>query len=208
MDQGALGKIAGVLIAAFAVLGLGIGVMHFFTGTYNPGFASYPLIVKTHVALGAFYLFVGAFQFVPAIRRKWIGYHRAAGRVLAVAALFVGASAIFMGLVIPFSGVAEQIVMTVFGAFFLVSIVSAYRNVKQGNIAAHREWMIRAYAIGAGIVTMRLIFVPLLILFEVSSDEVAAQLSIISFTTAFVVHALVAEWWIRRTRPRAVAAAA
>lgn len=55
---------------------------------------------------------------------------------------------------------------------------------------------------------MRLIFIPLLIAAGDPSQELAATLSIVSFAAAFVIHALGAELWIRRTRRARPAAGA
>ncbi len=201
-----LAAFLGLLLIAFATLGIGAAVFHFMRPPYNEGFEHYPLIVKSHVVLGALYLFFGVFQFVPAIRNNWISYHRAAGRLLVAIALIIGVTALFMGLIIPFSGLPEQVVMGFFGTFFLISIITGFTHVRAGRIAMHREWMIRAYALGAAIVTMRLIFIPLLIINKVTSNEITALYSIGSFTVAFVIHALIAELWIRSTRsgsPRA-----
>ncbi len=61
--------------------------------------------------------------------------------------------------------------------------------------------MIRAFAIGLSIATMRLIFVPaLVIIVATPTDAQIAALSTSSFAAAFVLHASVAELWIRATR--------
>ena len=44
------------------------------------------------------------FQFVRRIRSRHLAYHRRTGRILVAIGLVVGATALFMGLVIPFSG--------------------------------------------------------------------------------------------------------
>jgi hypothetical protein len=62
--------------------------------------------------------------------------------------------------------------------------------------------MIRALAVGTSIATMRLVFVPALLLLGTPSNERARELSTPSFLIAFVLHAAVAEYWIRRTRRR------
>jgi len=71
---------------------------------------------------------------------------------------------------------------------------------RKRRFAEHREWMIRAMAVGTSISTMRLIFVPTLIAMG-ESEDVARWLSLTSFGIAFVIHSTVAELWIRSTRP-------
>ncbi len=189
-----------LLLIAFAILGVGSAVFHYLRPPYNEGFLRFPTIVNLHVVLGAAYLVFGVFQFAPFIRKRWPRYHRWAGRALLSAAVIIGGSALFMGLVIPFSGFPEQVVMGFFGVFFLLSVITGFVHARAKRFAEHREWMIRAYALGSAIVTMRLIFIPLLIINKVSSAEITALYSIGSFTVAFIVHALVAETWIRMTR--------
>jgi len=197
-----LGSVLGVLVFLYGLLGVGAAVFHFMRPPYNEAFGQYPLIVNLHVILGAVYLLIGAFQFSPIIRNRWINYHRWAGRFLAITALIVGSSAIFMGLIIPFSGVPEQVIMGVFGTYYIASTIVAFISVRAGRIAQHREWMIRAFAVGSAVVTMRLIFTPLLIINQVDSIEAAARYSIIAFSVAFIAHSLFAELWIRFTRAK------
>jgi hypothetical protein len=59
--------------------------------------------------------------------------------------------------------------------------------------------MIRALAIGTSIATMRLVFVPALLLLGEVTDERARWWSVVSFAVAFALHAAVAELWIRRS---------
>src|SRR4051794_22537501 len=57
-------------------------------------FAGFPLALIFHILGAATYAVVGAFQFVPRLRRG--SWHRRAGRVLAVAGLLVAGSALWM----------------------------------------------------------------------------------------------------------------
>lgn len=68
----------------------------------------------------------------------------------------------------------------------------------------HREWMIRAFAIGLSIATQRVIFIPALFIVADPTDGQIATLSGVAFMVAFVVHASVAEAWVRLTRKRGV----
>ena len=68
----------------------------------------------------------------------------------------------------------------------------------------HREWMIRAFALGLAVATMRLIFVPAIIVVADPTQSQLQALSAASFLVAFVMHASVAEAWIRLTRKRRV----
>jgi len=54
-------------------------------------FAGFPVPLMVHIVAASTYAVVGAFQFVPRFRRSHPGWHRGAGRVLAVAGLLVAA---------------------------------------------------------------------------------------------------------------------
>jgi hypothetical protein len=87
-----------------------------------------------------------------------------------------------------------------FALWFLFALGKGITHIRANRMALHREWMIRAFAIGLGIATMRLIFIPALIAAGEPDHQQIATLSIVSFTIAFVGHAIFAEVWIRRTR--------
>jgi hypothetical protein len=190
-----------IVVAGLAAFGVSAAVAHFLVEPYNSGFAEHPMITGTHVVLGALYLTFAPAQLIGRIRTQAIGYHRWAGRFLVPTGVLVGLSALFLGLVVPFSGHLERIVIGIFGGLFLISLVLGYVRVRQGRIGEHREWMLRAFAIGLSVATMRVLFIPaLMIAGDLSNDQIAL-LSVGSFTAAFLLHAAAAEWWIRRTRP-------
>lgn len=188
-----------ILVCFLAISGVGAVIYFLISGGANERFSEFPLIVNSHVLFGAFYLIMAPLQFSKTIRLKSIGFHRWSGRILVWVGLVAGASALFMGIVIPYSGTSEQLIIGFFGSLFLLSLILGYLNIRQKKIQQHREWMIRALAIGLSIATMRLIFVPILI-FSAPARESIEMWSIISFTIAFVLHSGFAEVWIRKTR--------
>jgi uncharacterized membrane protein len=193
-----------VVVGFLALIGIAASAAHYLQEPYNPGFLEYPTVVALHVVLGAFYLALAPFQFVRRIRSRHLGYHRWAGRVLVSIGLVVGATALFMGLVIPLSGWPERVVIGLFGSLFLIALLKGFVHIRAKRVALHREWMIRAFAIGLAIATMRLIFVPALLVVADPSYGQIATLSVASFTVAFVLHSSLAEIWIRLTRKSGV----
>jgi uncharacterized membrane protein len=196
-----------VVVALLALIGVGASATHYLQEPYNPGFLRYPSVVALHVVLGGVYLALAPFQFVRRIRSRYLSYHRWIGRTLVAIGLVVGGTALFMGLVIPFSGWPERVVIGLFGGLFLVALVKGFLHVRTGRVALHREWMIRTFAIGLSIATMRLIFIPALIVAADPTDGEIALYSVVSFAAAFVLHACVAELWIRATRGSGVSRA-
>src|SRR6266704_1423701 len=75
-------------------------------------------------------------------------------RVL-IASLIVGCSALAMSWKMSIGGANETAATTLYGAFFLIALARAYRYVRRREFVLHREWMIRAYAIGLAVATIR-----------------------------------------------------
>ncbi|MDA1371349.1 MAG: DUF2306 domain-containing protein [Proteobacteria bacterium] len=190
------------IVGFLALAGIGGAFFFLSTGGNNEGFAEFPTITNLHVIPGAVYLALAPFQFSSTIRDRNRSYHRWAGRLLSSIALVAGAGALFLGVIIPFSGLAEQIVTGFFGTVFLIATVKGFTCARAGNFTTHREWMMRAFAIALSIATMRLIFVPTLIIIGNPTREEAEFYSITSFTIAFILHSGFAEYWIRRTRTK------
>jgi uncharacterized membrane protein YozB (DUF420 family) len=185
-----------------ALLGIGLSVEHLLDSRpYNPGFARHPFVIRSHVVLGALYLALALPQLVPGIRRRRPSLHRAVGRIAAGAGVAAGLTALLVTALFPYSGPLAMLVVGPFAAWFLASLVCGFRAARRRDFAAHRAWMIRALAIGTSIATMRLIFVPAMLLLGAYGDESMLRwLSLASFAAAFALHAAVGEAWIRSTR--------
>jgi uncharacterized membrane protein len=114
-------------------------------------FGGFPLPLVAHIVGAIVFLVVGAFQLVPRFRRNHPGWHRRAGRVLAVAGLLVAGSALWMTLLYaakPGTGSLLYALRLVFASAMAVCLVLGVTTIRRGDVIAHRAWMIRAYAIG------------------------------------------------------------
>ena len=192
----------GILVGFLAVTGVRASVFHYLQEPYNSGFLKFPTITAIHVLPGAIYLALAPFQFIAFIWSRWIDYHRWTGRVILIIGVLVGTTALFIAIVIPFSGWVESVINGFFAILFLRALSKGYLSIRAKKIALHREWMIRAFALGLAIATMRLIFIPALIIVGNPTHQQAATLSIVSFTIAFSLHIGLAELWIRSTRKK------
>lgn len=154
-----------------------------------------------HVVPGAFFLLFAPLQFVRRIRARYIALHRWSGRALIVLALASVIPGLWFGLFIPTGGRGETIVIALFGALFVGAIVRAWLAIRRKQIAAHREWMIRAFAVALGISTVRLFAAPLDLLLTPMGWSSPA-IFVASLWCGFGATPLVAELWIYATRPR------
>ena len=205
--QGRALSAAGLVLA---LLGIALSAEHLLVADhYNPGFLEYPLVTRLHVVLGAVYLALAILQLAPRLRVRFPVMHRTFGRGAAVAGVVAGTTALAMMALFPFSGPVTLLVAGPFAILFILALARGVALARAGRYAEHREWMIRAFAIGTAIATMRLLFVPLLFGFGEATDERARPLSVLCFGLAFTAHVAVAELWIRASRrPRAIKRAA
>ncbi|MEV6494372.1 DUF2306 domain-containing protein [Actinoplanes sp. NPDC051633] len=154
----AAGLLVPVALIALSAIPLAAGAFRVAQLTGGPAvvaaddrFAGLPALVVVHIAGAALYVLAGAFQFVPRIRRRHLSWHRRAGRLLAVAGLAVAGSALGMTLLYaPKSGTGGllYVLRLVFASAMAACLILGFTAVRRHDIAAHRAWMIRAYAIG------------------------------------------------------------
>jgi len=188
-----------------ALLGIGLSVEHFLNPDHNnPGYHAFPAVIGMHVAPGAIYLGLALLQFNSGIRSRFPKLHRVTGRIAVGLGVVSGVFALVVTLLFPFHGALGIYVIGPFAVLFLFSLLRGFWFAYSRNFERHREWMIRALAVATSIATMRIVFVPSLLIIG-PSMEVAAWLSLVSFGVAFVIHSVAAEFWIRATRTRDLA---
>lgn len=161
-------------------------------------FAAAPLPIALHIPAAIVFSLLGALQFSPSIRRRWRGWHRAAGKVLIPAALVVALTGLWMTLAYPWpagDGYMVYLERLVFGSAMLASVVLGVRAVVRREFASHGEWMLRAYAIGLGAGTQVLTHLPWFIFVDAAPQELARG---VMMGAGWVINVVVAEWVIRR----------
>jgi uncharacterized membrane protein len=166
----------------------------------NARFFGAPLPVVLHVLSVATFIVLGAFQFVPGIRRRRPGWHRRVGRVLVVAGLVAAMSGLWMSqfYALPaHDGVLLYGFRVFFGTLMVVSILIAFAAVRRREIKRHRAWMMRAYAIGLGAGTQ----VFTLLVGEIILGPPGTFARAMLMGGAWALNLAVAEWVIRR-QPR------
>ncbi len=128
-------------------------------------------LVKDIVWMTAFYchitssilcLVTGPFQFVSYFRKKnYIKWHRNAGKVYIFSILLMAAPSGAYMAVFANGGIGAKLGFIVLSFLWFMSTYTALYAIRQKNIAQHRAWMVRSYALTFSAVTLRL-WVPIL----------------------------------------------
>jgi uncharacterized membrane protein YozB (DUF420 family) len=162
-------------------------------GEFDRRYALNPVLAYAHIIPGVVYLVLAPFQISRRFRNRHLDLHRRMGRFLVPTGIVAGVFGIIFGFFFSFGGVAEASASVVFGAYFVLALTLAYRYIRAGDTVRHRRWMIRAFAIGLGVGTIRLwvgLFQATGLLGEVESFGLA-------FWLAWTMHVVAAEIWLR-----------
>jgi cytochrome bd-type quinol oxidase subunit 2 len=169
----------------------------------NARFMQVPLPIVLHIVAALVYALVGAFQFLPSLRRHHNTWHRFAGRFLLVpAGLIVAATGLWMTAFYDTPAIDDgpvAISRYVIGALMLAFIVLGVAAIVRGDVFSHGSWMIRAYALAMGAGTQVLTSIlPFLVL-----GEPDALGRLLQMDAGWLVNALFAELIIARRRAAA-----
>jgi uncharacterized membrane protein len=158
--------------------------------------ADFPLPLVVHIVGSALFALGAIAQFVPGFRRRHPVWHRRAGRALVATGLLVAASALWMTLFYaaqPGTGSLLYGLRLVFASAMAACLLLGVAAVRGGDIAAHRAWMMRAYAIGLGAGT------------QAFTEGIAEAIFPAGVRTGdlakgagWIINLAVAEWLIRR----------
>jgi len=165
----------------------------------NARFVASPIPVVLHIVSVTIYSLLGAFQFSSGVRRRWPGYHRAAGRILVGAGLVAALSGLWMAMfyaIVPADSPLLHAFRLFFGAAMAASIVLGFIAIRERDVAQHQAWMRRAYAIGLGAGTQALTQIPLVMTLGKLEPNTLA----LAMGGAWLLNLAVAEWLIRRGR--------
>lgn len=116
-------------------------------------------LLSFHAFCGAIALLAGPLQLLPPFRERHWTFHRRMGWIYSCAVLLGSLASLRLALHAQTGRVASA------GFFFLgiawlVSTSLAVRFILRGNVARHRRWMIRSYALTAAAITLRM-YLPL-----------------------------------------------
>lgn len=193
-----------VALVVLSLIPLGAGALRLVQLAGGPSlmqaddrFSGFPAALVIHIVGSACFALLGIGQLITRFRRRHPAWHRRTGRVLVAAGLAVVGSALWLTLGYPAQPgtgpilfVSRIVAATAMGGFLILGFAA----VRRRDIAAHRAWMIRTYALALGAGTQA---------FTEGFTEAVVGVGVVSGDLAklggWVLNLAVAEWAVRRT---------
>lgn len=149
-------------IVTFLSLGIVLVASRYFT--FNPEvffpeqkevYLAHQTGIMLHIFGGTLALAIGPFQFLTRLRIRWPQIHRWLGRIYLLAILLGGLAGLYMA-TFAYAGIITSLGFSTLAVLWLTTGFMAYRTIRAGNTVAHRNWMIRNFALTFAAVTLRL----------------------------------------------------
>ena len=119
-------------------------------------FQANPIGIYVHVFASVVALALGPFQFSSRLRVSHIALHRWSGRVyLGVGVLLGGLSGLYMSFH-AFGGAAARLGFGCLALAWLFTGLLAFLAIRRHDVASHRRWMVRNFALTFAAVVLRL----------------------------------------------------
>ena len=164
----------------------------------DAAFADKRTLTLIHIVPALIFVIMVPFQFSRSFRNRHLRTHRWMGRTVMALGLVIGLSALPMSRN-PIGGALEVSAILFFDAFFLLALTKAFLHIRHGEVALHREWVIRAMSISLGVATVR----PIMGVFFATSRATGLtphDFFGIAFWIGFSMTYIAGELWIRYTR--------
>lgn len=108
----------------------------------------------SHLATAIAPLLIGPFQFWTWLRVNHVTIHRTMGKIYIIGSILGGLTAFYLGLTIDLDG--SIVPLLLLSTTWLFMSISAWVTIRQGNIQAHRLFVIRSYGLALVFVFLRL----------------------------------------------------
>jgi uncharacterized membrane protein len=169
-------------------------------------FADHRTLTLTHILPGTLFMLLGPLQFVGRLRSTYPRVHRWSGRIFLTISAFVGVTGLTMAFRPTIGGVDEKAAIVLFGTLFLLALARGLWHALRREFREHREWMIRGYAIGLAVATIR----PIMGAFFAAAAlegrrPEPKEFFGAAFWIGFTLQAIAAEIWINYTRANGAA---
>lgn len=167
----------------------------------NARFFASPIPIVMHVISSIIYSVLGAFQFTSGFLRDKQIWHRLYGRMLVPIGLLAAISGLWMTHFYPratmnFDGSVLYVLRLLVGIGMALSLWFGLAAILRHDIAQHRAWMIRAYALGLGAGTQVFTHIPLFIFPDLRGELSRAM----CMGAGWGINITVAEWILLRER--------
>jgi uncharacterized membrane protein len=166
--------------------------------TENARFVAAPFPVIVHILCASLFSILGALQFSSGLRHRSPRWHRASGRLVVASGIFAAVSGLWMTVIYPIppelQGGLLYGVRVFVSVAMLISIYWAVAAAIRRDVATHRAWMIRAYALGQGAGMQVVVLLPWMLLIGKPNTLMRDVL----MSVAWLINLLVAEMAIQR----------
>jgi uncharacterized membrane protein len=186
----ALWGLAALLAAAFLVMAVPQYLV--FTPESYGRYWDHRAGLFLHVCGGALTLAAGLVQFLAPIRRTRPQVHRWLGRVY-LTGVAVGAPTALYLAANPAAGWMAGVLLFTLGSLWIVTSGMALVAIRRGQVAAHREWMVRSYVLTFSFVLVRVLLATPLFS-HAALPERLATLGWLSWTVPLFVAELCMQW--------------
>ena len=181
--------VAGYAVFAYTAIPLGRLVHPEMRATFEAHAAG----IRLHIFASAVALLIGPLQFSSRLRASRPALHRVLGRVyLGVGVLLGGLAGLYMA-AFAWGGIVSKLGFGLLAVAWLATGALAYAAIRRRDVAAHRRWMVRNFALTFAAVTLRLYLPSSMaagIPFEIAYPAIA--------WLCWVPNVAVAEWLVRR----------
>ena len=111
-----------------------------------------------HLSGGMLAILLGPFQFISKFRNRYLKTHRLLGKIYIIAIIIGSLCAFYMSFTVARQVNIAWCIALFFLAFpWLISVLMAYRMIRNKRVQQHREWMIRSYVVTFAFVSFRFI---------------------------------------------------
>lgn len=149
-----------------------------------------------HVLGGATFGILGPIQFGRVLMRKYGLLHRVMGRVFVAAGAMISLSSLSLLWHFPDTySVAVNSGRLLFGIALGVALAIAMQAIRKRDFTRHRNWMIRAYAIGMGATAVTMVFFPI---YAITGEAPTGLVADIVFLGSWAACVVFAEGLVRR----------
>jgi uncharacterized membrane protein len=175
-------------------VGVSVYSTQYFLSTPNDRhFSRYIIPLRLHIAGGMGALLAGPWQFSERLRARALNLHRWLGRFY-LAEVALGAIGGLVMATVSEEGMATHLGFGVLAVLWLFSGLRAYGMARKRDIPAHRDWMIRNFALSLAAVTLRNYLPLMLFVLHWSFRQTYITVSWL----CWIPNLLIAEWLVRR----------